>query len=390
MSLNKRNIFFSLIALFFLWGCKEVFDAQYISPTTGYLVVEGFINSGTGPTTIKLSRTIKLSDKTVLKAENSAKIFVESDKNDRNTLVQTEPGTYATSGIALNPVNKYRINITTSDGKNYVSAFSSVRFTPPIDSISWERKNEDDGLQLYINAHNDAGNTRYYQWKYDETWEIRSSFVSSLKYTIPPNKLQAIYRFGDHTYDTTIIRCWQFFKARDISVGSTESLTKDVLYAPITYIPPKSIKLGVLYSIETRMYSLSPEAYRFTLQMKKNTQQLGSIFDAQPSEMNTNITCTSSPSDIVIGFVEVTQEQVKRIFLDYNKVGKWKYYPSCDYLEIDNIEDSINAHSSGKLPTEPTKFNDSGGSIIKFMAATSTCVDCTLSGINKKPAYWPY
>lgn len=386
MKFFLKNMLFIVAALMFLHGCREKFDAQYISPNTGYLVVEGFINSGAGATTIKLSRTIKLGDKTILKAENKAKVFVESDKSEKNILLQTEPGTYAVSGLTLNAANKYRINITTSDNKNYVSEYTSVKHTPPIDSISWQKEN--NGLQLYINAHDNESKTKYYQWKYDETWEIQSSYQSKLKYTVPPDIIKAIYRFEDQSYDTSIVRCWQFFKARDISIASSEALSKDVLFAPLAYIEPSSIKLGVMYSIETRLYALSPEAYRFTLQMKKNTQQLGSIFDAQPSELNSNITCTSNPSEIAIGFIDVTQEQLVRIFLTPAKIGGWNYHKSCEYVEIENNEDSINKKGGGLLPCDPIKVSDSG-QILKFTAASAYCVDCTISGINRKPAYWP-
>jgi len=37
----------------------------------------------------------------------------------------------------------------------------------------WQREN--DGLRLYANARDPQNDTKYYQWKYEETWEIHSS-----------------------------------------------------------------------------------------------------------------------------------------------------------------------------------------------------------------------
>ncbi|WP_315820035.1 hypothetical protein [Paraflavitalea speifideaquila] len=38
--------------------CKQRFDPPVMTPVNGYLVVEGSINSGSGPTNIKISRAI--------------------------------------------------------------------------------------------------------------------------------------------------------------------------------------------------------------------------------------------------------------------------------------------------------------------------------------------
>jgi hypothetical protein len=47
-----------------------------------------------------------------------------------------------------------------------------VQNNPPIDSISWKR--DEEGVRVFVNTHNPEGNTRYYRWEFEETWEIRS------------------------------------------------------------------------------------------------------------------------------------------------------------------------------------------------------------------------
>ena len=53
----KITIPYLLILLLFSVACKEKYISPVSSPTTGYLVVEGAINSGLGATNITLSRT---------------------------------------------------------------------------------------------------------------------------------------------------------------------------------------------------------------------------------------------------------------------------------------------------------------------------------------------
>ena len=59
-------IFTCTVTMLLFVRCKEIYDPHIEAKTTGLLVVEGFINSGTGPTTIHLSRSSSLED-TVLK-----------------------------------------------------------------------------------------------------------------------------------------------------------------------------------------------------------------------------------------------------------------------------------------------------------------------------------
>ncbi len=383
----KKTRFITSLFILLLFGCKEIYDAHFSEPVTGYLVVEGFISNGASSTTIMLSRTTKLKDKFSMHPENGAVVLVESDKNERFRLQPSVAGSYSIPSLNLNPGNKYRINITTKDNKNYVSAFTPVKTTPPIDSVSWKKEN--DGLQLYVHAHDDAAKTRFYQWKYDETWEIRSSFVSNLVYYNPTREtIAATYKFPGHESDYSMYRCWQYNKLRNLLIGSTEKLTRDIVYLPLAFIEPHSIKLSVLYSIELRQYALSAEAYRFYLQMKKNNEQLGSIFDAQPSEVKGNLVCTTNPDEIVVGFVDVTQERVKRIFLNPYDIGGWNYREFCELNIIENISDSIKEKAGDMLPILPTELwpNDS---IKLFSAARAECVDCKLLGSNLKPPYWP-
>ena len=57
-----KKIVYCLLVLLAAAGCKEKYVSPVISPATGYLVVEGTINSGQGTTTITLSRTTKLDN----------------------------------------------------------------------------------------------------------------------------------------------------------------------------------------------------------------------------------------------------------------------------------------------------------------------------------------
>ena len=371
-------------------SCKDIYDPHIEAKTTGLLVVEGFINTGQGPTTIRLSRSSDLQNAS-LNPEFNAQVTVEGDDGSNYILDANGNGIYSKTQLVLNNGIKYRLHIRTADGKEYASDYAPVKYTPSIDSITWQREN--DGLRIYTNARDPQNATKYYQWKYEETWEIHSAFHTSIKYirdTIRTNDVIAlVYRLPDHNADTTLYKCWSTLNSSSIILGSTEKLTSDVVYLPVQYIEPHSEKLSVLYSINLRQYAISHDNYLFLQKMKKNTEQLGTIFDPQPSEISGNIHCLSDSNETVIGFIEATQEQVKRIFISNSEVPGWGYDPDCVVVAIDNNLDSIKKHASDLYPTTPASL-DPFGSILKFLATNDkNCMDCTFRGISQKPDFWP-
>lgn len=362
-------------------SCKEVFNPPVVSPQTGYLVVEGFINSGNGSSTITLTRTTKLVDSAVIIYEHNALVNIEDENNATYPLIEKDSGNYVSDHLSLDPNLKYRVHIKTKDGKEYVSDFTQSKQTPPIDSITW--KIENSGVQIYVNSHDAANNTKYYQWKYTETWEFHSTYIKSLEYARDPftNFITGVYQIPP---DTTIYKCWKTQKSTNILIGSTENLSADQIYIPIRYIQPQSFELSVLYYIELRQYALSKEAYLFKQKLKKNTEQLGTIFDPQPSEIEGNIHCLNDTSESVIGYIDVTQEQVSRKFISHDELSGWRTELPCVLIKVPNEPGN---YDPGLVPVGVAEY--AGRSIKSFFAAQPECVDCTLRGTNARPAFWP-
>jgi hypothetical protein len=378
---------FVIITLAFAM-CKQVYEPPAQAQNTRLLVVEGFINGGQGPTTIFLSRTGDLQDQGI-RPEYGAQVKVEGDNGSAFLFVDSLNGKYYYPQLVVNSSAKYRLHVTTSDGKEYASDYTPVRRTPPIDSITWQM--EDNGVRLYVNTHDPQNVTKYYQWKYDEVWEIHSTYYSSLKYLRDgSNRITALlWRDPFHNVDTTIHKCWSNLSSTSILLGSSEKLSTDVIYLPVHYIEPASEKISVLYSINVKQYAMSQDAYLFMQKMKKNTEQVGTLFDAQPSQITGNIKSLSDPNEPVVGFVEVTEEQPKRIFIYNSQVPGWGYSIACVESVISNTLDGMNNGGGDLYPTVPRTLSPTG-SVVDFYAANmESCVDCTTRGVNRKPSFWP-
>jgi hypothetical protein len=102
--------------------CKEKYESPVSSPATGYLVVEGVVNSGPGNTTIRLTRTSKLGDRTII-FEKNAQVKVEGENNIAYTLLEKTTGNYSADNLNLPNNQKYRLRIKTTGGKEFLSDF---------------------------------------------------------------------------------------------------------------------------------------------------------------------------------------------------------------------------------------------------------------------------
>ena len=122
--------------------------------------------------------------------------------------------------------------------------------------------------------------------------------------------------------------------------------------------------------------------------MKKNTEQLGSIFDPQPTSLKSNIYCTNNQNEIVIGYVDVTSVSSKKFFIKNSEVKNWQFSLSCMMAESENNKDSIIKKLGGLTPTIPMKIENNR--IATLEGASPECVDCTLrGGFKTRPSFWP-
>ena len=386
MIMNATNKIILTAMILILAACREEYMLPFTGPAKGYLVVEGFINSGTGPTTINLSRTLALVDTVNILPERQAQVEVEGTDNSHFTLNETAPGTYSVPQLTIQSSQFYRVRIKTKNGSEYLSDFEPVLATPPVDSITWLR---DNGVELYVNTHDPLNNTHYYRWEFEETWEFHSTFSTVLKYVIDPstNKVDTV---EDRPPEETskLYYCWQSEKSKKILIGSSAALTTDRIYLPIQRVPESDWKISVLYSILVKQYAIGGKEFEFLRRMKKNTEQVGSLFDAQPSELTGNIHNVANPDETVVGYIGISASQEKRLFIQRSELPGWNYSFYCEQWEIPLDKDTLEENRVF-IPTTIANYNQDTGLPISIFITNPVCADCTIRGTNIKPSFWP-
>ncbi len=262
----RKLIIYILILVTASTACKEKYVLPGGSPQTGYLVIDGVINSGQGSTTLRLTRTLGLVDSVAFRHESDANVRVEGDDNSTHPLNELQDGIYHHPQLALNGSVKYRLHINTRDGREYISDYSPVMRTPPIDSISWERPEE--GVLIYVNTHDPQNKTLYYRWEYEETWQFHSAFASNIQFKRGPNGDPYDVEPRDPVESQRMYTCWKSENSTNLLIGSSARLSRDTIHLPLLMVPAGSWKISAIYSILVRQYATSRAGYEFLQRMK--------------------------------------------------------------------------------------------------------------------------
>ncbi|MGN6248787.1 MAG: DUF4249 domain-containing protein, partial [Ginsengibacter sp.] len=363
------KLLFLLAVVLLDFGCKIPYYPPVNGSQANYLTVEGFIRSDS-ETVVMLSytRTISRWDSASRIFESGASVMVEDDHGDFYKLKEKIPGVYTLDPVSFDSTFRYRLHFFTRDGKEYASDFVPFKVAPPIDSIDWGEKL--GGVEIYVSTHDPQNKSRYYRYKYMESWEFHSRYVS-----------QYIYDSGvirERLPEEQVHVCWKSDTLKNINIGTTENETDDVLYhQPLIFIPDHDIKFSVLYSVYVSQYAMDSSAYIFWQRIKKNTEKSGSVFDAQPVRLTGNVHCISDTSEKVIGFIGAGSVTHKRIFIQNNLFPGWNLPNDCFPILI----------GQGNV-VEATSVGYYIGSRVgpgQYLGYYLDCANCAVRGSTQKP-----
>ena len=376
-----RPYYLLLFVSFLLLMCKKKYDPPAIVAVNSYLVVDGFINANPNEaTTIILSRTKNLNDSLPNIPELHAQISIMS--NAGNVYPLTDPsnsGNYSSAFLNLNANNQYQLKIITADGHNYLSDLVPVKKSPPIDSLTWQ---QDSSLTVYLNSHDPNNNTIYYKWNYIETWEhyspVQTFWVQN----------HGVITYADASNQTD--SCWTTANSTTIITGSSVALAQDIISrAPITTIAQNDVRIKARYSILVQQIPLTVNAYNYWLLIQKNSQELGTLFDPQPSQLTGNIHPLTNPNEPVIGYITAATTTQKRIFISNSQLNNWDWrisYNACDTKLIGTDPLNTFAYTYTDTAYAPWYFT---GFTPSLYVTKKTCIDCReYGGVTTRPTFW--
>lgn len=377
-SVKKARTKIALVAFCsFAFACKENFIPPIVDERSGTLVVEGFINTGNDSTIIKLSKTTNLTTNVTTPAEKGATVRVENDAGQTFPLTEIRNGIYVVAKLNADISKKYRLSIKTSNGRQYFSDFVEAKSSAPVD-LTFDFNN--DMLNVYANSIDVEGKSNFYLLTYKDTYEYHAFHVD-----VPIKVLNHKLTVRDLQKDPSYI-CWRSSTSTNVNLSSTKSLNQDKIQRKVISIPSTSERLAVEYSILVKQTILTKEGYNFWTALSKNTEEVGGIFDNQPSLLKGNIHSVTDPAEVVVGFISAGTTSEKRINILHSQLpGSFKPFKlSSNECKIDTVKEG-EMESYILNPPVPLHYPLVGG----LIAQHAPCADCTTAGgTNVKPSFW--
>ena len=371
------------LVLVICWSCKKPYEPPTLKNTPDFLVVDGFLTSSPDSTYIRLSHTRSIRDTAPSLPELSSTVAIEGDLGSQFFLTDAGMGLYR--GILhLNPSEKYRLSVNTEGGEEYRSDFVPFNITPPIDRLSWEE--DTSGVNFFLDTHDPQNATRYYRWQMEETWQYNTYLNTNFDYVND----SVVRRLPEQQ----IHNCWSSNFAGTIFLASTNNLSEDIIsHFKFNRVDKTSEKISAEYSVQMKQFALTQDQYEYWRLQKKNSEQMGTVFDSQPVDLVSNIHCISNPSKPVMGYFCASTIERKRIFVTNRQLETYLYVPY--YIPCKVLKDVTyviphgdkNAYWYLEAPRHLYTFWFDDG---VYHIAQNFCIDCREhGGTNVKPDYWP-
>lgn len=369
-------------------GCVEPFTpAAEQSPKL--LVVEGHISSDTAPYSIRLSRTQPL-DAAGSVPESGATVVVSNDEGTNFEFTEVAPGLYQSDPDCFVGIvgSKYKLRVLTSEGRDYESHPVTLKATPPIDSVYYERDirltdvtgEELDGVKILVDSHDPQKQTRYYRYEWTETYQIKVPYPS--QWELSPDYAFVLVEFFQICYNSAA--------SKTILTAYTGQLAEDrVSGFELNFVSTVSYRLRSRYSLLVRQYALDAAGYRYWNELSKNSSNLGTLFDPVPYQLTGNVVNLDDPDEPVLGYFDASAISEKRIYVDRESLDALGVtYPLHPCIhELDTVKGGFNELLL-RLSWGQKVVSIPGLGTGALVTASPECTDCRLLASTEQPAFW--
>jgi hypothetical protein len=392
-SLN-RILLFSILCLI-LSSCTEQYALQS-NTFENALVVEATITNEFKKQEIKITRTYRLEDKDPT-IESGAIVIVTDNENNQYAFELKDNVYVSTKEFQAIPGRKYRLDITTNQGKSYYSASETLTTVNEIQSIdaTVQTIKGDRGVEINVNSYDPTGTSKYYRYEYEETYKIVAPMwddeMTRLAPLAPGEEHQGILVLP-RTKETRT--CYTTKKEDYIIQTSTNQLLEDRVRFPIRFISNQNYIITHRYSILVRQYIQTIEAYTFYKTLKEISGSESILSQNQPGFFYGNIKSSDNPNEKVIGFFEVSSFSSKRIFFNYADLFPREpippYFIDCRERIYGDCFEPTPECKGGALRSVI------GSNLLVHLANSGTtylmvpppCGDCTSFSSNLIPSFW--
>ncbi len=410
---NNFVTFIGLLpCIFFLGTCSEPFHPQTeSSEISNLLVAEGLITDEEAPFRVKLSRPFEVNNLLQIFGQpvSGANVQIFDDHSNFYQLEYTDKGWYETEDKHLKATvgYSYTLHITTDDGMDYESTPSLMLDVPGIDSVYFRedsivtfenpRAPTEDRLGIFVNATDPEGETKYWKWDFEETWEVRlltDSIAIKLSEgeTSPPFIVKVNIELAEGVEKT----CFITTPSKSILVESTKDNPEDkIRNFRLLSVPPKNDRFFIKYSLLVRQYAVTRDTYLYWKSLREANENNGSLYDRIPSQIFGNISCCNGKGH-ALGYFSAAAVKSKRIFIHpYDvHIESQSAYEGCGYgdYSLGGINYLVGTYiiTPNLLEGHVEDPNNFPGLYTpkELWTTNKYCSDCRTYGTTERPDFW--
>ena len=295
-------------------GCIDRIDFDEPSQI-GVLVVDAELSTLRDSSHVKLLRTDILG-KRVFPPESGATIVLREATGAQAIYQEVLPGHYRLSKTALSvAVGKtYTLEITLANGQTYRSKPETIIKSPPLESVTWSTSFEqlldsDDrprkgfvfDLMVSGNLINDPNETLL-QWNIEHVYKVTEAICSPLRaatvcYIRPPQN------------------------SRELGLLDGSKLRSGAKYNERILRMPITLAFSETASFLISQRALTARAFQYWEDVNNTVFEVGSVFDAQPAPIQSNIYNINDASERVLGLFSAFDEVQQVMLLGPGDLG---------------------------------------------------------------------
>jgi hypothetical protein len=378
----RKAIGLVFVLLATLLGCRTPYEPEVPATELRVLVVEGYLDTEGLKSELKLSRTAPLGASSAFIPELRAKVLLKSASGQVFPLTETGLGTYIFERN-IDEKQSYLLEIELSSGERYVSEGLQPIVTPEIIDAGFKR--DEEGVEVFVSTQGNA-NADDFLWTFEETWIFRPRIRTTYIY-VPEIKNVRDQKEAEQTS-----LCFKTEPNPGILLETSSRFKDQVVFQKtITEILTGDERIMERYSILVSQKGLASKDVPFWEILKKNTEDIGSIFSPLPSLIGGNIKSLDAAKNPVIGQVSLGVIRQKRIYINQVQVSPWNYldpkFNDCVIgEEVVLAKDYQVIFGNGAVvPARPLM---AGTAIIGYYPSTKRCTDCSLYASKLKPSFW--
>ena len=391
-----KTLLFLLLA-FAIVGCVEPY-ALKINSFEEALVIEATITNEFKKQEVKISKTYRFEENGPT-FESNAIVFVTDNNGNQYEFEEQSDKYVSTSEFQAIPGRQYQLNITTDDGRNYISKTEALTTVNQIESVNTTAETIDgvNGVQITVNSFDPTNSSKYYRYEYEETSKVTAPKWKPFKAVVMPPNTEINHPFIElFPRETEALTCYSLAKSNTLLLTSTNLQSEDkVTNFPIRFISSSDYTIAERYSILVKQYVQNLESYTFYKTLSEISGSGSILSQNQPGFFYGNIRSVENPSEKVIGFFDVASLSSKRIFFNFHDLFPGAQYPpyfdECNEFEFKYCFDPAPAECDGTRLNGLVLSNSliyllHSGLIYTYIKPI--CGDCSSFSSNIRPAFW--